>query len=471
VEIDSGYVDVDGGGPRGDARPLTLSEQLFVASERPDGPLTIALLSRVDGRLDADRVARAVAAVFARHPMARAQLRDRAGAQGWRILPRPVRDPVVELTARAAADVWRALEALSLRPFDLGAAPLVRVLVAHDPDGDWLGMVAHHLALDGRSLLALLTETMAAYPGPGGVAEAGETPPSHPPVPASRRVPPFRPAGGRRLRAVAGARRWVTPGSRFIAPVGRPGTPGMAFVPLVIPVPDRSTLPGGRRPTVNDLLVAAGHLAVDRWNAGRGQSSGTLRIRIAVAAASVPGAAGELGSATGQETIATSPDVRRRPAALLGAVVEQTAAAKARPPREQPGLTGRVAELLATAAPPRLRTAVLRCAVSAVRPVLMPTVVLTNVGRIPEGLTAGPGGPRLTELSFAATGGMPQGLFICVTRFGDRLYLTFCHSLELFDAAAAEAFVGLFQAALRELAAPPDLAEPAAAGSRPAARG
>jgi hypothetical protein len=468
MEIDGGYAGASGG-PRADARPLTLTEQLFVASERPDGPLTIALLARVDGRLDADLVARAAAAVFARHPMARAELRDPAGARGWRILPRLARDPVVELTASTAADVWRALEALSLRPFDLGAAPLVRVLVAHHPDGGWLGMVAHHLALDGRSLLALLTETMAACPGPDGAADAGG--PSQRAAPAARALLPYQPAGGRRLTAVAAVRRWVTPGSRFIAPVGRPGTPGMAFVPLTIPVPGRRALADGRRPTVNDLLVAAGHLAVDRWNAGRGQASGRLRIRIAVAGPAVPDEAGELGSATGQETIATSPDVRRRPAALLGAVVEQTATAKARPPRERPGLTGRAVELLATAVPPRLRTAALRCAITAVRPVLMPTVVLTNVGRIPEGLTAGPGGPRLTELSFAATGGMPQGLLICVTRFGDRLHLTFCHTLELFDEAAAAAFVGLFQAALAELAAPPDLAEPAAAVSRPAARG
>jgi hypothetical protein len=426
----------------GGRRPLSLPEQVLLASDRAEMPIIIALLGRTDGHLDADRLAAATTTVFARHPATRSELRDRAGSGGWRILPEPRSAPVAETAAATLDDAWRALRRLMLQGIDLGRAPLARLLVVHHPDGDWLGIIGHHLAIDGRSLLALLTETMAAY----------RPPPADEPVPAGTGgvIPAYRPAVGVRRAVRALAVRRVTPGSRFLDPAGPPGVGGFALVPRVIPAPRPARLPNGHLPTVNDVLIAAAHLAAGRWNARRGQASGTLRVRVSVGAT----APGELdGLSNGFAIIRSDAAVRAAPSRLLGTVADGATAAKARA-SAPPGAARRLAALRATAMPARLRAAVLRLAVSALRPALMPTAAVSNLGHVPTDLTVGPGGPRLLDLHLTAPARMPQGLAIHVVRMAGRAHLTFCCASELFDDALAREFVGLFLAAVAELVEP-----------------
>jgi hypothetical protein len=439
-------------------RALTLTEQLLFASERPGAPLVVAVVATTTGHLDPTDLRRAVDVVFARHPMARGALRDPAGAEGWRFHPGLATDPLVELTVAGEDDAWRALERLAMTPFVLTRAPLVRLLLAHRPGGDIIGLVGHHLALDGRSLVRLLTEVAEVYqPSAGGATPGART---H----AVGLVGRPRPRAG--VRRMAGARisRRVAPSSRFLAPVGPPGAAGIGFVPVAVPAPPRRTLPDGRCPTINDMLLAAAHLASERWNTAQGRRSGTLRVGIAVAArrpstppvgddaAGLPPA--PLGAAVGRVTIVSDPARRARPLALLAHVHDQTGPAKAQSPDATPGMSGRIAAALAAAAPPRLRSSVLRLAITLARPALMPTLVATNLGRIPESIVFGAAGPRVVGLHFAATAGMPQGLMICFARVADTVHMTFCHHRELFDTAAAARFAEIFVAALAEVAGP-----------------
>jgi hypothetical protein len=439
---------VNGAAIGGTRRPLTLPEHVLLASDRRDAPVAVALLGRTDGHLDAGELAVAASAVFAGHRATRAELTDRAGSGGWLHLPDPRAAAVTEVAAATREDAWRELGDV-IRQIDLRRAPLARLLVGHHADGDWIGIAAHHLAVDGSGLLTLLTETMAAYqqptvPGaPAGTRDASPAP---------------HPGAGVWLRARV--LRRVTPRRRFLRPVGRPGQTGFAFVPEVIPAPRPARLADGRIPTVNDVLVAAGHLAAERWNARRGQASGTLRVRVPVRGVETDQVD---GVSTGFAIISSDAVLRAEPPRLLALVVDRTTALKARPATPAPGRARLLLERLLHTAPARPRLALLRLAVAAVRPALMPTAAVGSLGHVPADLTVGADGPRLLDLHFTATVRMPQGLVLHATRMGGRLHLTFCHTHELFDGRSAREFVGLFLAAVSELAEPGVPAEAVAA--------
>jgi len=431
----------------GTVRPLTLPERVLLSSDRPEVPVVVALLGRTDGHVDAAALTEAATVVFANHRATRSELADRAGVEGWRSAARPRRAPVAEVEVASREDAWSALRRLILPGIDLGRAPLVRLLVAHHPAGDFLGAVAHHLALDGRGLLTLLTEMTACYQPSADWAEPGGE---------ARALPRYRPIVGLRPAVRGRVLRRLAAGPRFLAPVGPPGAGGLAFVPRVVATPRPASLPDGRVPSVNDLLIAAGHLAADRWNSRRGRVSGTLRVRVAVGGV----AHDQLeGAATGFALVASDPALRAQPTRLLAAVLDRTTAIKARGPAAPPGLAGpglqgkavRLADLLITATPPRARAAVLRLAIDAARPVFMPTLAVSNLGHVPSGLTVGLDGPRLLDMHFAATPRMPQGLVVHVARMAGQVHLTFTYALELFDAAAAREFADLFLAAMAEL--------------------
>jgi hypothetical protein len=415
-----------------------LPEQVLLASDRADAPVAVAMLGRTDGFVDAEQLMAAATEVFGRHRATRSELVDRAGTGGWRTWSRPSPAVVTEVAVATSEDAWSALRGV-IHGLDLCRAPLARLLVAHHPAGDWIGVCAHHLAVDGGGLLTLLTETMATYRHPASGPAA--------PAPA-----PYVPRT--RWRRLVGARllRLATPRSRFLRPTGRPGAAGFAFVPAVLATPRPARLPDGRTPTVNDLLVAAGHLAAGRWNAQHGRASGTLRLRIPVRGAD----GGEVdGVSTGFSIVSSDAVLRAAPPRLLAAVVDRTMAAKTRTAPAAPGVPRRLGEALVNAVPARPRAALLRATVSALRPMLMPTAAVGSLGHVPTDLTLGPHGPRLLDLHFTATVRGPQGLVLHATRMAGRVHLTFCHTLELFEPTAAREFVGLFLAAVAELAEPP----------------
>lgn len=74
---------------------------------------------------------------------------------------------IVDLTSRGGDAVTvRAdlvVEELARRPFDLGAAPPVRLAVIRTVKGDGLVFVGHHALVDGPSLGIFFDETLAAY--------------------------------------------------------------------------------------------------------------------------------------------------------------------------------------------------------------------------------------------------------------------------------------------------------------------
>jgi amino acid adenylation domain-containing protein len=124
---------------------------------------------RLDGALDAGRLARSLRAVAARHESLRSAFPDAGGAPALAIDPAPRLElPVVDLrglppdAAERAAD--RLARRVAGRPFDLARGPLLRSALARlAGDRHWLLVAVHHAVTDGWSQDLLYRELGEAY--------------------------------------------------------------------------------------------------------------------------------------------------------------------------------------------------------------------------------------------------------------------------------------------------------------------
>lgn len=444
-------------GPVQDRVSFTFAEHMILGSDRSSARLLVGLLAQTDGVIDTEALRTAAEAVVARRPEL-GVLPGHGPRTGG--LTRPPGRPVVALddVSSGGDDAWRLFGRLLSEPFDLTRGPGIRLLVTRRPEGDVVVLAAHHLLLDGRSALALLTEILAAVvlpagrpdvapAGPRRLAQATGANQDWAPSQAARNPLPYRAVRALRGRLVT---RLDVP-ARRIMPSGTAGVVGYGVHPMTLPVPDPPAT-DGPRPTVNDLLLAACHLAVARWNDDQGRRTGVLQVRMPAAG---PASAGrenaDLGNRTGQSVIVSGPADRARPRELCGRVVAQTGWVKTGGASAAVGRSGAAAEALAGVLPARPLGVLLRAAVTAARFVVAPAAAVSNLGWVPEDLTVGVGGPRVGAIAFAATAGPPQGLLIGVTRTGATLLLTFCHHLAVLDRAGAEAFARVFRTAFDEV--------------------
>ncbi|MFD6877287.1 MULTISPECIES: amino acid adenylation domain-containing protein [unclassified Streptomyces] len=153
-----------------------LTERLGLAREAFHMPVRISF-----DRIDVPALARAVAAVTARHPALAARLVERDG----RIRQESAeRRPELELLEAPAdeADLEKRLEEEAARPFTLETGPLSRFTLLRRADGSAeLLVTAHHSVFDGNSKDVLTRDLAAAYgspPLPGGPATTAAAPPA-----------------------------------------------------------------------------------------------------------------------------------------------------------------------------------------------------------------------------------------------------------------------------------------------------
>jgi NRPS condensation-like uncharacterized protein len=244
-----------------------------------------------------------------------------------------------------------------------------------------------------------------------------------------------------------------------IAPQGgQPGRPGYGFVLAAEPVP-RAAAPGdGPQPTVNDLLVAALCLTIDRWNTAHGQASGQISVTVPVNGRPAGQRWQGDGNLSWLSRVVTGPSDRARPDLLLRQVAAQTRAAR---DRGRTAGTDALSRLLATAwAPVVVKRRVARLTRSLAAPVLTDTSLVSNLGLLPDPPTFD--GRGTEQLWLAPPCPMPRGLAVGAVSVGGRLYLSVRYRLTLLDQAAAQAFMAGFRAALGELTRPGQGAPPEA---------
>ncbi|MSR62140.1 MAG: hypothetical protein EXS08_06825 [Planctomycetes bacterium] len=148
--------------------PLSFAQErlFFLELYQPGTALyNDAVLVRIEGALDVERLRAALALVQQRHQILRTSFALTGQGAEQRIQhsvapPLEVLDVVDEAEARAHA----AAEAR--RPFELERAPLWRVLLARrGPELAWLVLAMHHIVSDGASLGLFFDELTRAYDG------------------------------------------------------------------------------------------------------------------------------------------------------------------------------------------------------------------------------------------------------------------------------------------------------------------
>ncbi|MEU6882050.1 amino acid adenylation domain-containing protein [Streptomyces sp. NPDC046712] len=168
VSADGGLL-VDGGAP---VRAGRAQEWMWLLAEMGAGSAYhIAGGVRLRGPVSTDLLTGCLSALVARHPTLRAAFhttRDGTLMVSARAAE-PLDVPVVDVSAEAGpaareAACRAALDALGEAPFDLASGSLLRGVLVRLAEDEWcLGIVAHHIAVDGWSLGVLLRELGAAY--------------------------------------------------------------------------------------------------------------------------------------------------------------------------------------------------------------------------------------------------------------------------------------------------------------------
>ncbi len=378
--------------------------------DRPHEPWTVQAEARAAGRLDDERLRLAVRSALARHPMARArQAPWRFWQTGftWEITEDAQVDALSIVDCPDDAAVARVRSDLYGHPVPLATSPPLRVRLAHHPAGDVILLGVNHAATDGLGTLRLLASIVRGYAG------------------ASDPVPDVDPLAVR-------------------------DGPGYGFHLVRLDAEDMPAL-GSRRPpgaTVNDVLLAALHLAIAEWNAAHGAPCERIGVMMPVNLRPPERRNEVVGNFSSFVSVATDREDRGRPEATLAAVTAQSRRVKAGGP------PGALVDVLATPLPgPLLLKEVTWGLLPFVLERGLDTAVLSNLGRLGEPLSFGADAGDAAEVWFSPPARMPVGLALGAVTIGRRLHLSFRYRHPLFGPGAAARFATRYVDALDRLAA------------------
>jgi NRPS condensation-like uncharacterized protein len=442
--------------------PFSVIDQAIHLLDVPTAPWSIQLEVRVHGHLSDARLRAAIAEALKRHPMARAAKlpsRLRSRIDSWAIPPAAALDPLRVVNCaddESLAAVRAELQGISV---PLTESPPLRVVLARHPDGDVVMLNVNHAAMDGFGALRVLHSIARAYRGAADPLPAIEFRESRTLIRhlETRR---FSIRIRRQLALATRLRDLVAPPVR-VAGDGAEDEAGYGFVHSRLTVPQTEAVvlgaaargPAGPRghkrgtATVNDVLLAAFHLAIADWNAQHGAAC--RRIGVLVPANLRPKQWREevVGNFSLPARISTTRGNRRTPRTTLDAIAGQTRRQK------QMGMGTAFIELLGqTRLIPLWAKRALVFALPLTGNRLVDTAMLSNLGRLDNvpsfGNGAGPG--DVEALWFSPPARMPLGVTIGAATVNGRLHLVLRYRYRQFDPAAASRFAELY---LRKLQA------------------
>ncbi|MGH8904074.1 MAG: hypothetical protein ACRDYA_20940 [Egibacteraceae bacterium] len=376
--------------------PFTLVDEAIHSLDTLEEPWSIQLELRLAGHLEEARLRAAMVEALRRYPMARVRLvppRRLDRRHWWEITPESELDPlrVVDCPDEAALLAVRS-ELQSLR-VPLVESPPIRARLARHPGGDLIMFNVNHVAFDGFGALRVMHSVARAY--------AGRSDPP-PPVPLEDardirghlatddlavRVPRWRMLAGK-------LRDLVSSPARLACDQGA-DRPGYGFHHLRLSVDDTAALSDPELPvTVNDLLVAALHLAVASWNAGHVARSRRIGVLVPVNLRPKGWRQDMVTNFSLPARVVTSPRDRATPRQALDAVAAQGERARGPAGAALVEVLGRIPSLSTLPASSRNR--------------LGDTALLSNLGLI-EPPSFGPDAGETTELWFSAPAQMPAG--------------------------------------------------------------
>lgn len=455
AELPAGAIDrlrrvLDEGGAAGVRLvPFNVVDEIVHLIDRDADPWSVQLEARVDGRLDEERLRTAVGQALGRHPMARARKGAsprRRNRDYWEIPQDLDLDPLRTIDCPDEAALSAARAELQSQSVPLSQSPPLRVWLARTPDRDVVMLNVNHAATDGFGAVRLLQSVGRAY--------ANEADPlAHVDFLAERsltgRLPgPIVSAWVRHQLALAERLRdLVTPPARLSSHRGSQ-QPGYGFHQVRLDPEETQRLVGlDHAGTVNDLLVAALHLAVGTWNDEH--QTPCRRVSVLVPANLHPSEwrTDLVGNFSLPTRVSTNRSDRATPARALAAITAQTRQKK------RSGVGTAFLEILSRSwlLPLRAkRTLVDLIGVLGDR--FLDTAILSDLGRVEDPPSFGADAGEVDALWFSAPAPMPLGLSVGAITVRDRLHLVFRYRHAQFDADAARRFADGYLAQLQRVA-------------------
>lgn len=436
--------------------PFNIIDEAVHLLDAEAAPWSIQLELRVDGSLDEDRLRAAIVQALQLHPMARARKRPSSAmlhTDTWEIPDTIDTDPLRALDCADDASLEAVRSQLQSVGVPLAESPPMRVRLVRNPGGDVVMLNVNHAAMDGFGALRVLRSMARAYAGEPDPVPAHDLSHSRD-LPRRLAAPNLTTRIRRQLSLLEHLRDLVAPPARLAGDGGGAnsdgiGATGYGFVSVRLPTTDtRSVVQLSHPGTVNDVLLAALHGAIARWNAAHRVRC--RRIGVLVPANLRPPAWREemVGNFSLPARITTNRRDRRSPAATLGAVTAQTSRKK------QTGIGTAMIEVLGQSRLfPLWAKQVFLWLLPLSKNRLVDTSMLSNLGSLDDLPSFGPGAGEVTEVWFSPPARMPLGLAIGVVTVSGRLHLSFRYRRRLFSPEAAQAFADSYVEELHRLVA------------------
>lgn len=423
--------------------PFSVVDETVHLLDNEVEPWSVQLEVRVAGHLDEARLRAAVAQGLARHPMARARravARLRQRRFEWEVTRVADLDPlrVVDCPDDDALDAARAdLQSIAV---PLVESPPLRIRLARHPGGDLVMLNVHHTAIDGYGAIRVLRSIARAYRG-------RPDPQPDLDVDAGRDVRGLLAADGARERArrfatlLDKARDEVQPTARMAADGGT-RKPGYGFHHRTL-APELTAALGRVEGTVNDVLLAALHLALEGWNDEHGVASERIGVMMPVNLRPKEWWEEVAGNFSLNVRVATGPADRTSPKAALAAVTEQSNVIK------RGGTGASLIEVIGgLASVPVWAKRMVAPVLSFAGSRLVDTALLSNLGELDHPPAFGPDAGETTELWFSAPARMPLGLSMGTVTVGGRLHIAYRYRHPLLDRAAVRRFADRYESTL-----------------------
>jgi NRPS condensation-like uncharacterized protein len=423
--------------------PLNILDELYLHLHREDEPYSVHLEVRVEGRLEARRLAEAVHEAAARHPVARARLadsRDTDVRYHWEIADELEDVPleVVECGDEGALECERR-RALGTAP-DLSSAPPFTLTVAHMEGGDSLILNLHHAAGDGIGALRLMGSILRAY--------AGEEDP----------IPDVDPIEARDIGAVVSASltdrisrgralvehlaRFATPPARIAEDGGSQDPPPYAFELMRLTSEEVEGANALRRDgaTLNDVLVGALGVAIRRWNEEHGEGGGRIAVMMPVNLRPKEWRFDVIANFASYVTVHLAEDEQEDVAGAIAATADRTRRIK------EDGVAGLIVDLLQvpTALPTGIKRR-LQELIPLTGNMVVDTAVLSNLGRLEGVPHLGDEAGAVRAVWFSPPGRMPLGASLGVATLDQEMFVTLRYRRAMFSPEAASEFAVLYR--------------------------
>lgn len=429
--------------------PFNVVDQVVHLLERDTHAWGVQLETRVPGPLDEDRLRTAIGEALQRHPMARAR-KGRSGAYRnrdyWEVPGDLDVEPLRTIECPDDEALSAARTELHRTPVPLAQSPPLRLVLARTPNGDVLMLNVNHAATDGYGALRILRSVGRAYAGdPDPLSQFDFL--------AERsfagRLAGSGPFGWLRRQLVLAERLrdLVVPPARLATERGSEQA-GYGFHHVRLePHETRGLVDLQDAGDVNDVLLAALHLAVGEWNGVHGAPC--RRISVLVPANLRPAGWRDqlVGNFSLPARVSTSRIQRLTPARTLAAVAAQTTRTKRR------GVGTAFLEVLSRSwLLPLWLNKPLVDGLHLLGDRFLDTAILADLGHVtdPPSFGSGAGGPE--DLWFSAPARMPLGLSVGAVRLDRRLHLVFRYRHPQFDDAAARRFADYYLDQLRRVA-------------------